>query len=234
MTYSAPFLANSEIDLPKVIFVIIFLVVGFIQWVIKLAQQKKEAAERENQPQPPAEELEARRRAWEQQTAPAPPPVPTYQPHVPTHRPAAPPAIPTFGGSPPMPTFGGPLGELMESMRRNSEEQTKPAAPSRPQLPPTPVREHRPEPAPHVPVYVPPVVAARVPTSTSNSSLDAHLLSQANVTTRANAAYNTKGARRNHPLADLLRTTKGYRQAFVLKEVLSEPKALQKSPWPME
>lgn len=232
MTYSAPFLANSEIDLPKVIFVIIFLVVGFIQWVIKLAQQKKEAAERERQTPPSAEELEARRRAWEQQTAPEPPPVPTYQPQNSRPRPAAPPPVPTFGGSP-IPTLGGPLGELMESLRRNSEEQVKPAAPSRPPLQPA-EREYRAEPVPHVPVYVPPVVIAKVPTSTSNSSLDAHLLSQANVTTRANAAYNTKGARRNHPLAELLRTTQGYRQAFILKEVLSEPKAMQKSPWPME
>src|SRR3954462_4513964 len=62
-------------DIGQAVFVIVALIVAFIQWLIKLMKQKSEAASR-TRPMLTKEDTEARYRAWEQQTrsdAPASP-----------------------------------------------------------------------------------------------------------------------------------------------------------------
>lgn len=78
MFATAPILADID---GQVVFVIVALVAGFIQWLIKLAKQKEEASLSSS---PTAEEAETRRRAWKEQTRPAPPPMPRTPPAVET------------------------------------------------------------------------------------------------------------------------------------------------------
>ncbi len=66
-----PFLADADIG--QVVFVIVAMVVAFINWVSKVLKEKAEAAERARRV-PTPEEAEARRRAWQQQTRPSAPP----------------------------------------------------------------------------------------------------------------------------------------------------------------
>lgn len=108
MTLPAPMLA--EADIGQVIFIIVFLVVGFIQWVIKVLKEKAEAAERARRV-PTQEEIEARNRTWEQQTQPVAPPEPP-------------------------PTHGGTLDELLGELRKAMGE--PPMRPVPPPLPPPP------------------------------------------------------------------------------------------------
>jgi len=260
-----PFLA-ADFDFGQILFVVIFLIVGFVQWLYKLIQEKKEAAEREKRtPRSQAEVEEARRARLEQlqerrrelqgRTGQAGAPSPPRVPHSP----------------PSAPTFGGPMAELFETLRRAAQEVSPPANQPRPAQPATTPEhgewEHRPAypqgaPAPPPLPGAPPKAAARVPTAAENRrahslpeavpvpvkvvtapaplhslhnaqsgvmSLETHLERQADVTTRADAAYNTKGARQANTLTAFLRSPHGYQQAFVLREVLGPPKALQSS-----
>lgn len=178
----------AETDFGQVIFIIVFLVVGFIQWVMKVLKEKMEAANQNNRV-PTPEELEARRQAWEEQTRQhTPPPTPS------------PSSTPPFGGS------GGGLGELLGEFRKGMEEARKAAAP--PPLPPQRSHQrvveekpqHRPLPPPAQATVAPPTV---VP-------------------------HNSIAGRKNpHPLTAILHTTQGYRQAFVLREVLGPPRGFQ-------
>jgi hypothetical protein len=221
-----PLLAAS--DGFDIIFVVLFLVVGFIQWLIKLFQQKAEDAKRaKTAPRTQAdveaarrarlEELQTQRRARQTgDDSELPPALPK-------------PTAPTFGGPP------SPMAELLESLRKAAEAANKPAAapeapPPLPQSPPPlapPVRSVR----VNVPVAVqeePPQASGHRKTS-HVMTLEHHLERQQGVTTQADAAYNDKSRKRNHSLTDFLRTSHGYQQAFVLREVLGPPKALQRS-----
>lgn len=228
-----PLLAASDgIDLPQIIFVVIFLLVGFIQWLIKLWSQKREEAERAHKPPPSAEEIEVRRRAWQQQTGPPPPPsnpAEKFDRH------------PTATTPPPL--AGGGLGDLLETFRKTLEEQQQPPPPppvppsapaAAPPPPPLPaVREVRPPASTPVPVYqIPPPRSIHAPvTALSRESVEAYAL---RLPPSSSHAGKKPSRRTHHPLAEMLRTTHGYRNAFILKEVLSPPKALQNSPWPTD
>lgn len=173
----------ADVDIGQVIFVIVFLVVGFIQWVIKVLKEKAESAGRTRHV-PTQEEERARREVWEQQTRPVPPTEPE------------PPA-----------SIGGTLGDLLGEFRKAMEEAQRPSAP-----PPLPEMPHRSLPSPP-PLETRPVhVAENAPSTDTGPSV---------VTT----LQPIRAARRPHPFTSLLHTPEGYRQAFVLREVLGPPRA---------
>lgn len=220
---NTPLLAAA--DLQEIVFVIVFLVVGFLQWLFSLLKKNKEAAERERQSPPSTEEQEARRRAWEEQTRPvadevrAPQTAPTRSPAPPQLPRSSPPPVPAARPAPAS-TTPGSLADLMDSLRRSIEDVSSPhpaaapSAPARPSRPPTLPQASRP---------------ATPPAAVSTS---AHI-------SRAAAAQSTSEsperlvlatvvpARRAHPLTDMLKTTHGYKQAFILREVLGPCKALE-------
>ncbi|MEZ0275103.1 MAG: hypothetical protein ACAH88_09375 [Roseimicrobium sp.] len=213
----APILA--EVDFSQVIIVIVFLVVGFLNWLINLWKQKKEAAERARQ-FPTQEEMDAshRDRAWETQ--------PKRVETPPARHPEPSPAPSSRGGS---------LKDLFEELKRAAQEaQSPPPMPAphqpapRPVLPPLPA--HRVHPTPPLPAPAPLLAHER---SRINASTDAPLHSHAGSASQASHAYDTKVERRKgaHPLTALLHTSLGYQQAFILKEILDTPKGIRNTPW---
>jgi cbb3-type cytochrome oxidase subunit 3 len=210
----------AEVDFSQVIFVIVFLVVMFLNWVINLWKQKNEAAERARH-LPTQEETDARHRAWEEQTKRVETPPPSY----PQPSPA-----PSSGG--------GSLKDLFEELKRAAQEAHAPSSPPpmpaapRPVQPP--VHTHRPHVAPPLPVPVPvPVSVPAHERSRINVSTDAPLHSHAGSANLASHAYDTEVKRRKgaHPLTALLHTSLGYQQAFILKEILDTPKGIRNTPW---
>ncbi len=220
-----PFLA-ADPDIGQVVFVIIALLIGFVQWISSLWKQKREALERSRNPPP-------RRVVYptvDGEVALPPPPLPERheQPRGST--------TPPFGG-------GSTLGDLMDTFRQEFEKHSKPQAPA-----PAPV--HQPKPAPP-PI---PVVVTHTHSHTHTPSPVLAVPLQSASALAAASAYNLKPFQNDlapfqsdlapyesdpdrlskhkvHPLAGMLRTTEGYRQAFILREVLSPPKALHPSPW---
>jgi|GEM_PF-6306721 len=230
-----PLLAASDgPDLQQIIYVIVFLVLAFSQWVYKMWQEKREQAERNRKPPPTAEELEARRRAWQKQAA--------EQQKAPPSLPAAPPQQEQRPGG---------LGDLIDTFRKAMEEQTQQQPPPVPQSAPAPVTpsyEQRPRPV-VPPVSVPPPLTAASKASPVLQSREIKLEEHAYdlperpvfvhasapvLTARQDADSWNKEEARVHSLTAYLRNTGGYRKAFILKEVLDAPKALQKSPWPVD
>ena len=178
---TAPMLA--EADIGQIIFVILFLIVGFVQWVIKVIKEKAEAAERARQ-MPTQEDIAARRAAWEEQTrVPQPPPMP-----------AAPPST---------------LDDLLGEFRRVME--TAQPAPAPPPLPrPAPRTVPAPAPAKVMPA---PAAPSALPPVFSGAGRSSTVLEQRR--------------RPAHRYTALLHSPDGYRQAFVLREVLGPPRAFQ-------
>lgn len=216
---NTPLLAAA--DLQEIVFVIVFLVVGFLQWLFSLLKKNKEAAERERQLPPSTEEQEARRRAWSEQTRPV---ENAHPPQTPPLRSPAPPQLPR-STPPPAPaarpaTTPGSLADLMDTLRRSIDDVSSP----------------RPAAAPSAPV-----APARPPSLPSASRTVRHPVSDAPSAhfSRAAAAHSASDsperlalatvvpARRAHPLTDMLKTTHGYKQAFILREVLGPCKALE-------
>jgi hypothetical protein len=145
----------ADVDIGQVIFVVVFLVVAFVQWLIKVIKEKAEAATRSQQ-MPTEEEAEARRRAWGEQTRQAEPTPAPQQQEQPTR------------------TGGGSLGDLFGEVRKAIEEATHPKPP--PPLPrptpapaPAPSRSRAPSPAPVVPSSSP--LLATDLTSSSGASV---------------------------------------------------------------
>ncbi|MEZ0388484.1 MAG: hypothetical protein ACAI34_15530 [Verrucomicrobium sp.] len=192
-----PILAAA--DMQEVIFVIVFLVVGFLQWLFSLFKQKKADAERAQQTPPSEEELEARRRAWENQTRPVDEP--------PTH---------------PTPAAPNPLGELIESLRRSIDEVSGPTPPPAP----------RPVQTPPLPQYRPPVHVqqpSRVQ-ATMTPPLPVPRPHRAGPVDVPSVSSSEAPVKKKHPLTEMLQSTHGYRQAFILREVLGPCKALEDEP----
>ncbi|TLD68224.1 hypothetical protein FEM03_23745 [Phragmitibacter flavus] len=225
-------IANSSgFDLQQIIFVVVFVVIGFVQWVYKLWQEKQEQAKRERQPPPSSEELEARRRARQLQTT-------GNAPSSSPNRPSPPPMPSSPTPSAPQPQPGG-LGDLIETFRKAMEEQQAPRsapAPPPPPLPTPPQRQvHTPAP-PQRSVPAAPVTPLQVEARTAYTlqpAKPAPTNKGFDDNRPVGVAYDAK-ASRVHPLTEYLRSTGGYRKAFILKEILDAPKALQKSPWPVD
>ncbi|MFZ4766409.1 MAG: hypothetical protein ACOYMN_15770 [Roseimicrobium sp.] len=171
-------------DLGQVIFVIVALVVGFIQWVIKVLREKAEAAERRRHV-PSLQEQEAQRRAWAEQAR---------------HE-ASTPEQPDATGS----GWRDLLGEFRKAMEEAQSPPVPPPLPmpARPAAAPAAAHTAIARPAPPLPVIAPrsvPEIQA-LPTVT---------LSQ----------------RQPHRYTALLHTMDGYRQAFVLREIIGPPRGL--------
>lgn len=219
---NTPLLAAA--DLQEIVFVIVFLVVGFLQWLFSLLKKNKEAAERDRQLPASAEEQEARRRAWAEQTRPV---EEAHPPQTPPRRSPAPPQLPRSSPPPapaarpaPTSTTPGSLADLMDTLRRSIDDVSSPRPASAPSAPAAPARP------PTLPNAIrtvrPPVPAAP----------------SAHISRAAAAQYSSDPAdrpvlatvvapRRPHPLTDMLKTTHGYKQAFILREVLGPCKALE-------
>ncbi|RBP46349.1 hypothetical protein DES53_102740 [Roseimicrobium gellanilyticum] len=223
----------AEVDLGQVIMVIVFLVAGFINWLYKLWKQKSEDAERSRR-LPTTEELENNRRILAEQER-------GRQPERRHLAPPTPPPFPASGGSG---GGGGSLKELFEELKRAAEGATnvgRPIAQESERQPQRPV--HRPAPATTPPPLAAPSRSASTPTpAPTRARVEPFPLapgpkedagSHLEAARRAAAAYSgTRQPRRAaHPLTAMLHTSEGYRQAFVLKEVLDTPKGLRQSPW---
>jgi hypothetical protein len=205
----------AEVDFSQVIVVIVFLVVGFLNWLINLWKQKQETAERARQ-LPTQEELDSRRHAWDDQTR-----------NVEPQEDRLPEALPTPSSG------GGSLKELFEELKRAAREAQAPPSPPpmpapRPVLPPLPAHRAHPKPAPPHPALVPAHERSLI-----NVPTDAPLHSHEGSADQAFHAYDTKLERRKgaHPLTSLLHTAVGYQQAFILKEILDTPKGIRNTPW---
>ncbi len=175
----------AESDLGQVIFIIIFLLVGFVQWVIKVIKEKAATAER-NRHVPTQAEVDARRSTWEQQTRPEP---------------TAP--------------RGDGLGDLLGEFRKAMENASHPPAP--PPLPTTPPRSR----------HASREDAVHTHTHTHAAPAAAAMESQALPGITLHSGSLAASRRRPHPLTALLHTPEGYRQAFVLREVLGPPRGLR-------
>lgn len=184
----------AEADIGQVIFIIVFLVVGFIQWLIKTMKEKAEAAERARRV-PTQQEAEARRHAWEQQTEPVTPPAPSPTSTQP---------------------IGGAVGDLLGEFRKAMQEAQRP-----------PVPQHAPPPLPQAP---PRAVRAPVPVEPRRERAEsAVVMAEAQAASSVPVVVRhvpVNSHRRPHPFTALLHTQEGYRQAFVLREVIGPPRAL--------
>lgn len=215
--YLPPILA-AEFDLQQIIFVVVFLGIAFLQWLFKVFKEQAEAKERAKQPPPSAEEIEARRRAWQEQTV-------EYdeeerediKPVAPQQRPA------------PAPSLPGGLGDILETLRKNLEEQNRPAPAPAP--PPLPAAQPQVNKRPVVTVTPPTPVVVKEPVPTNAYTVSKQASEAFALPKPATAITEVRSRHSAHPLAEFLRTTHGYRRAFILKEVLSPPKAMQSNPW---
>jgi hypothetical protein len=172
-----PILADSDIG--QVVVFLVVALIAFVQWLIKMLKEKMGESRRTPHIATDEEE-EARRRAWREQTRPAPP--------VASPTPA-----------------GGMLDDLIGELQKALEPTREPRTPPRPPRLPGPAQSGPARPlAPSLPVAVVESLPQNVPVlQTLRPDLEPH------------------------PLTALLRTAGGYRQAFVLREVLGPPRALQ-------
>lgn len=215
----------GAVDFQEIVFVIVFLVVGFINWVINLIKQKREAAERGRQA-PTDEELETRRRVLEEQQRPyrAEP----ETPYAPLPAPA------------PAPQGGDSLKDLFEELKRAAREaqgipETTPPPAPRPVAPPLPSPARPPQalPAPPaLPAHSTQAAAPWVAMPVHGAADDRQAQMHTGAANQASAAYHARVVNREaHPLTAMLHTAAGYRQAFVLKEILDTPKGIRGTPW---
>lgn len=192
----------AEADIGQIVFIIIFLIVGFIQWVIKVIKEKVATAER-NRHVPTQEEIDARRAAWEQQTRPVTPDPRTESTNRPTPE--------THGR--------GAMGDLLGELRKAMEMAERPATP--PPLPSAPARP--PASSPTASAYA----SSRSHATEAAATLVREAEAQASLPGVIDGSTLTSKRRRPHPMTALLHTPEGYRQAFVLREVLGPPRAMQ-------
>ncbi len=190
----------AEIDLLQIVIIVIAMVGGFFQWLWGLLQQGKQNSERELSP----EEKQLREEAWRKQTQPA------------ESRPTTPPPVPPFGGDP-----WQDYRDLFKKVRDVVEKPTPAPAPKAQEKPQRP-RPHTVRAELHPPA--PPPVVRDVPFPAS-SQMAAPLASAPK-----KAIPGASPAQADvHGLAGLLLNASSLRQAFMLREILGPPKALQSS-----
>jgi hypothetical protein len=202
-----------DIDWGQVIFLILFVIVGFVRWLGNLMEQKKEAKERASLS---PEELARREAAWRRQVGQdeSPPPLPA----------------PTPTATQPPPDPFRQFKELLEQLKEPTQPpQTKPQ-PQRPSSStPPPLAQRRPAPPPipqHSPAVVPAIplsapVAASFEQAFPTSSSVNRSFSEAVAHRDRGTADSLRGLRKS------LRNPQAVREAFVLREVLGPPKALE-------
>lgn len=210
----------AEFDPVQIAIVVIAMVGGFVHWLWNLIMQSKEEAEQRRQPRDPEEE-KRREEAWRRQT---------QNPSAPRPSPASPPPV-----HDPFAT----VRDIFEQIKREAQGAPPPVPRTPPPLPPTPAPPaRRGTVTADLPRGVPPYqqprrhsvaaeVAARAPASaTPPVNLPAApppppapaLPAVATLTARPALAPAWTG---------LLGSPAALRQAFILREILGPPKALQ-------
>lgn len=211
----------ADLDPVQIIIVVIAMAGGFIQWLWNLIQQSRSEAERRRAGPPTDEENVLREEAWKRQTqgTPTPPrPSPTATP-------------------PPVNDPFSTVRELFEQVKREAMEGQKP----QPAAPP-PMRQRRPASAPRrgpmasegaAPPYKPAARrgSVREEASPSLAASAAVVTPQASrpsapEPTPAQAVPQTTIS---PAWTSLLNSPAGLKQAFILREILGPPKALQTS-----
>lgn len=142
--FSASLAAQApEFDLGRVIFIIMLLVGGFLQWLSNWWKRKQAEAKAMRKAPPTPEELQARERAWQRQTG--------------------------AGEQPPLqPAARNPLEDLLKTLRELSAPEEAEAQRSVVQPPPLPqtvpvAEPPRPRPAPPPVPAAPPAVVLQRP-----------------------------------------------------------------------
>jgi hypothetical protein len=198
-----------DIDWGQVIFLILFVIVGFVRWLGNLIEQRKEAKERASLS---PEEIARREAAWRKQVgqdtdlAPVPAPTATQPPPDPFQQ----------------------LKDLFEQLKEPAPK-PQPQRPSTPpplvqvQRPPAPPQRTQPPPIPALPRPAPtsvaaptPVIAKAFPTS---NFVDRSF-------TEAVAHRDRRTAAKLMSLRLDLRSPSALRRAIVIREILGPPKAL--------
>jgi cytoskeletal protein RodZ len=197
-----------DIDWGQVIFLILFVVVGFFRWLGNLIQQQKEAKERPTVLTP--EERALREAVWRKQTASEPSPVPSPSP--------------TSTAPPP-----DPFAEIKDLFIQIKESNQPPPRQTQPP-PPLPVKPNSPPPSrtPQLQNSVPPPFPA--PSKQAPIPTLASAFPTSNFVDRS---FTEAVAHRDRRTADSLmrlrmdlRSPLSLRRAIVIREILGPPKAL--------
>ena len=193
-------------DWGQIIFVIVAVGIGFIQWVYNLIQQRGGSADQDTGGEE-TEDPEIRRmreEAWRRQTRePSAPPA---------HRP---PPVPSSS------SWGGTLRDVFEEIQRTAEE-----AQHKPKPPPVPgtVRADLEAPPPAKPVPV--LSKKQLPPNADE--LAQRFETQSRLKRRSEMSASAPRTLSDFLQSDL-RHPAALRQAIVLREILGPPKALQTS-----
>jgi cytoskeletal protein RodZ len=197
-----------DIDWGQVIFLILFVVVGFFRWLGNLIQQQKEAKERPTILTPQDRAL--REAAWRKQTGQEAAPVP----------------LPSPTSTAPPPDPFAEIKDLFKQIKESNQPSPRQAQPP----PPLPVRPNSLSPSrkPQPPNSVPPPVPA-LPKQPPTPTL-ANAFPTSNFVDRS---FTEAVAHRDRRTADSLmrlrmdlRSPLSLRRAIVIREILGPPKAL--------
>jgi hypothetical protein len=197
-----------DIDWGQVVFLILFVVVGFIRWLGNLIQQQKEAKERPDVLTP--EQRALREAAWRRQTG--------------RDNPVDPAPAPTSTQLPP-----DPLSELKEFLKQLKQEVNPPPRPASrrspvPQSPPSlpPLMAQPPQHS--LPPPIP--VTAQVSQEMDTNKVFPTSASVARSFTEAVAHRDRRTAGSLMRLRRDLRSPASLRRAIVIREILGPPKSL--------
>lgn len=208
----------AELDPVQIIIVVIAMMGGFFQWLWNLIQQSRSEAERRRAGPPTDEENALREEAWKRQTQGGPTP--------PRQSPARPSPTAT---PPPMNDPFSTVRELFEQVKREAMEAQKPPQPAAP----PPMRQRRTASAPRRGTVAAEVTAPPYQSGGRKGSVRAEaspaVITEPPVVPSQPAAEESAATRTTPPpaWATLLNSPDGLKQAFVLREILGPPKALQ-------
>lgn len=203
----------AELDPVQIIIVVIAMMGGFFQWLWNLIQQSRSEAERRRAGPPTDEENALREEAWKRQTQGGPTP--------PRQSPARPSPTAT---PPPMNDPFSTVRELFEQVKREAMQGQNPPQPTTP----SPMRQRK-------SAAAPPYQSStrrgsvRAETSSATTAAAAVTAPQASrpVTPEPSPAPTVSPTAPAPAWAALLNSPDGLKQAFVLREILGPPKALQ-------
>jgi hypothetical protein len=197
-----------DIDWGQVVFLILFVVVGFIRWLGNLVQQQKEAKERPDVLTP--EQRALREAAWRRQIG--------------QDNPSNPAPAPTSTQLPP-----DPLSELKDFLKQLKQEGSSPPLPASsrlpvPQKPSSPPSLKAQPPAQSLPPPVP--VSAQATPAKDDNKMFPTSVSVARSFTEAVAHRDRRTASSLMRLRRDLRSPASLRRAIVIREILGPPKGL--------
>lgn len=202
----------AEIDLVQIIIVVIAMLGGFVQWLWNVFQQAKADAERRRQAPPSAEERARRDEAWKRQVMIDKPmrPAPTVTP-------------------PPLQDPFSSVREIFDQVKRELAEAQKPST----QPAPRPQRQPLAKPIPATGADSardkPPLPSkqARVASDPVTLTTPADLIIPQTRSTSFATVVSSRSENQERTWQALLSNHEALRDAFIVKEILGSPKALQ-------